>query len=309
MELSPKTSDAKAEDEVIEDEEQDELRPDRLPAAPEETRAEAPEPVSDEMPDELSVEDPEDVPLDEIVPLEAAEADSDEDSSEDAPDTDEPEVAVAEPSEVPSEEAAVEVDAADDGEDDSDPEDPKNAPRLGPGEDLSDEEIAREAAALLFATTEPLRVPRLVELLGRPHPQRVRAALEGLAEQLPASGLPVVLRSIAGRWRLLTDPEMEEVVGRLDKERKPEKLSGAALETLAIVAYRQPVTKAEIEAIRGVQSGPMLRSLVDRTLLRVTGRADVPGSPLLYGTTRDFLERFGLDSLKDLPRDGELTES
>jgi segregation and condensation protein B len=189
------------------------------------------------------------------------------------------------------------------------PEDPAaEPPCFGPGEDLSDEELGREAAALLFASSEPLRIPRLVDLLGQPDPRRVRTLLESLGERLQESGLPIVLRSIGGRWRLLTDPAMGEVVARLDRERKPEKLSGAALETLAIVAYRQPVTKAEVEAIRGVQAGPMLRSLVDRSLLRVTGRAEVPGSPLLYGTTRDFLERFGLDSLKELPRDGELTE-
>ena len=85
-----------------------------------------------------------------------------------------------------------------------------------------------------------------------------------------------------------------------------ERVSPAGLETLAIVAYRQPVTKAEIEAIRGVQAGPVLRSLVDRGLVKVTGRADQPGAPLQYGTTREFLDRFGLASLKELPRDAEL---
>ena len=87
-----------------------------------------------------------------------------------------------------------------------------------------------------------------------------------------------------------------------------ERISPAALETLSIVAYRQPVTKAEIEAIRGVQAGPILRSLVDRGLVRVTGRADVPGHPLQYGTTKEFLDRFALAGLKELPRDGELAE-
>ncbi|MEW6073293.1 MAG: SMC-Scp complex subunit ScpB [Planctomycetota bacterium] len=182
-------------------------------------------------------------------------------------------------------------------------------PATGPGEALSDDELAQEAAALLFASSEPLRVSRLVELLGRPDPRRVRTILEALAARLAASGLPVALRSIAGGWRLLTDPALGDVVARLQAGRKPERISGAALETLAIVAYRQPVTKAEVEAIRGVQSGPLLRTLVDRRLLRVTGRADVPGSPLLYGTTREFLERFGLDRLEDLPRDGELTQN
>jgi segregation and condensation protein B len=107
---------------------------------------------------------------------------------------------------------------------------------------------------------------------------------------------------------MLTEPELAPVIGRLRSEPRPERISAAALETLAIIAYRQPVSKAEIEAIRGVQAGPVLRSLVDRGLVRITGRADLPGQPLLYGTTKEFLERFGLSALKDLPRDGELNE-
>ncbi|MCL4164323.1 UNVERIFIED_CONTAM: hypothetical protein GTU68_058608 [Idotea baltica] len=104
----------------------------------------------------------------------------------------------------------------------------------------------------------------------------------------------------------MTTPEQNESVARLVKARKNEKLSPAGLETLAVVAYRQPVTKADIEAIRGVQCGPMLRNLVDRGLAKVVGRADVPGGPLQYGTTKEFLDRFGMASLKDLPRDAEL---
>jgi len=190
-----------------------------------------------------------------------------------------------------------------------DPADSKAERSLGPGEALSDAELRRAAAALLFASPEPLSERRLVELLERPATGRVREALGGLQEELESSPLPIVLRQIAGGWRLLTDPEAGDVVARLRKEPKPERITSASLETLAIVAYRQPVTKAEVEAIRGVQSGQMLRGLVDRGLVRVTGRADQPGSPLQYGTTRDFLERFGLAALKDLPRDGELAES
>ncbi|MSR61111.1 MAG: SMC-Scp complex subunit ScpB [Planctomycetes bacterium] len=188
---------------------------------------------------------------------------------------------------------------------------PEAAPekaRLGPGEAKNDEQLTRELAVLLFAASEPLSPARLVELLERPAPARVPAALERLGAQLEAAGLPVVLRKIAGAWRLLSDPEFSHVVGRLLAEPKPERISAAALETLAIIAYRQPVSKAEIEAIRGVQAGPVLRSLVDRGLVRISGRADLPGSPLLYATTQSFLERFGLAALKELPRDGELNE-
>jgi len=180
--------------------------------------------------------------------------------------------------------------------------------RLGPGEQKDDAQLARELMVLLFAATEPLTQARLVELLERPAPPRVAAVLEALRAELEAGEQPLVLRKVAGAWRLLTDPEFSHVVNRLRAEPKPERISAAALETLAIIAYRQPVSKAEIEAIRGVQAGPVLRSLVDRGLVRITGRAELPGAPLLYGTTREFLERFGLAALKDLPRDGELNE-
>lgn len=185
---------------------------------------------------------------------------------------------------------------------------PAEKVRLGPGEEKSDEQLRRELVVLLFAASEPLSQPRLVELLERPAPPRVAAALEALQAELEGAGLPLVLRRIAGAWRLLSDPEYGHVVNRLRSEPRPERISAAALETLAIIAYRQPVSKAEIEAIRGVQAGPVLRSLVDRGLVRITGRADLPGQPLLYGTTKEFLERFGLAALKDLPRDGELNE-
>jgi len=179
---------------------------------------------------------------------------------------------------------------------------------LGPGEEKSDDELLREAFVLLFASPDALGPGRLRALLLKPDAKRVAVLLERLAEELRVSSLPIILRRIAGGWRLLTDPEYADVLERLQKDRGPERISAAALETLAIVAYRQPVTKAEIEAIRGVQAGAILRALVDRGLARVTGRADLPGAPLQYGTTKEFLERFGLASLKDLPRDGELAE-
>ncbi len=178
--------------------------------------------------------------------------------------------------------------------------------KLGPGNDLSDEELERRLSALLFASPDPLGVGRLANLLEGPAPARVQAALEALGRRLEASGLPVELREIAGGHQLLSTADVFETVARLAKVRREEKVSPAALETLSVVAYRQPVTKAEIEAIRGVQVGPILRALVDRRLVRVVGRAEVPGQPLLYGTTKRFLETFGLAGLKELPRDSEL---
>ena len=192
-------------------------------------------------------------------------------------------------------------------EDDGALEEAEEPSRAGPGEELEDEALVQQAAALLFASPEPLTVRRLWELLERPRMARVRTALETLSERLAAAPVPITLENVGGRWRLLSDPGQGEVVGRLHKETRPERITSAALETLAIVAYRQPVTKAEVDAIRGVQSGAMLRNLVDRRLIRVLGRADQPGAPLQYGTTREFLERFGLGAVKDLPRDTELT--
>ncbi len=178
----------------------------------------------------------------------------------------------------------------------------------GAGEQLTDEELLQSVAALVFASPDPLSERRLVQLLEGPRLERVRAALETLRQRLESSGLPIELKILAGGATLLTRPELAETVQRLFKVRKNERLSAAALETLAVIAYRQPVTKAEIEAIRGVQAGPMLRTLVDRGFARVEGRADVPGHPLQYGTTRLFLDRFGLASLEDLPRDSELAK-
>ena len=176
--------------------------------------------------------------------------------------------------------------------------------------EITDEELVRLMAGLLFASPEPLPPARIARLVDprrqRVNADRVREALEKLSEQLEGSVLPVQVRMLAGGAQLLTEPEVAAEITRLFSSRKVERMTPAGLETLAVVAYRQPVTKGEIEAIRGVQAGPVLRNLVDRDLIKVTGRADQPGSPLQYGTTREFLERFGLDDLSELPRDPEL---
>ena len=174
------------------------------------------------------------------------------------------------------------------------------------GEQLDDEDLVRHAAALLFASPDPLSLGKLTRLMERPRRGRVKEAIETLERRLIEAGLPFQVRGIRGGWSLMSTPDVGRVVGRLAKGPAVERISAAALETLAVVAYRQPVTKAEIEAIRGVQAGPLLRTLVDRGLIKVTGRADVPGHPLEYGTTKDFLDRFGLMNLEELPRDAEL---
>lgn len=126
----------------------------------------------------------------------------------------------------------------------------------GPGADLTDEQLEERALALLFASPDPLSVGRLVSLLERPPAARVRTAIESIGHRLQSAGLPLQLRGIRGGYMVMTIPEMGEVVGRLARGPAIERISPAALETLSIVAYRQPVTKAEIEAIRGVQVAP-----------------------------------------------------
>ncbi len=226
------------------------------------------------------------------------------DAPEEQPEASEPEAAASESDEAvpaqPTEEASP---VASEGESALAEEE---EPEVGAGELLSDEELERATFALIFASPEPLGTRRLAQQLQGPKLGRVKAALSAISARLAEVGLPLELREIAGGWRFVTAEDMADVVAGLVKARKAEKLSAAGLETLAVVAYRQPVTKAEIESIRGVQCGAMLRNLVDRGLAKVTGRAEVPGHPLQYGTTKEFLDRFGLGSLSDLPRDGEL---
>jgi len=165
----------------------------------------------------------------------------------------------------------------------------------------TEQQLARALMGVLLATREALSFVRLAQVCDRT-PSEVEAGVQCLAKILEEAGLPLDLRIQGERVRLFTAPEVYPLLRRLkEKNQKIERLSPAALETLAVVAYRQPVMRAEIEAIRGVQAGPLLRSLLEHRLLKVVGRADVPGRPLQYGTTQHFLDRFGLASLDDLP--------
>jgi segregation and condensation protein B len=166
---------------------------------------------------------------------------------------------------------------------------------------LPDERLDAIVEALLFACGEAITAARLAEALGGVAARRVKASVERLRRNYQEQNRAFDVLEIAGGYRLYTRPEYHEFVERLDKVREPEKLSAAALETLAIIAYRQPIVRAEIDSVRGVQCGPILRSLMDRKLIRIVGRSDQPGRPLLYGTTKRFLDHFGLESVRDLP--------
>ncbi len=132
------------------------------------------------------------------------------------------------------------------------------------------------------------------------------AAVAGLNEEYERSGRSFRIEQVAGGYRVMTLPQFASVVAAFQGSRMRSTLSHAALETLAIIAYKQPVTRAQLEAIRGVACGEVLRSLIDRRLVTIAGRAEELGRPLLYGTTKQFLETFGLSSIKDLPSIEEL---
>lgn len=153
--------------------------------------------------------------------------------------------------------------------------------------------------ALLFVASEPLSAEQLARVLGVPEGV-VRSALERLMVTYQADDRGLELIEVAGGWQLVTKARFARAVEQLLQPRRPG-LSRAALEILAIIAYRQPITRAEIETIRGVQSEAGLRTLLDRGLIREMGRKDAPGRPILYGTTPLFLRHFGLRDLSDLP--------
>ncbi len=159
--------------------------------------------------------------------------------------------------------------------------------------------------ALLFSSDQPLPLSLMSESLEIPEPELV-PALEQLGREYHDRGSGIELREIAGGWMLVTTAEQAEWVGRLLRGKKKMRLSRAALETLAIIAYKQPVTKMEVESIRGVDSSAVLATLLERSLVTIRGRSKVVGRPLLYGTTQEFLEYFGLRDLSELPRPEEL---
>jgi segregation and condensation protein B len=161
-------------------------------------------------------------------------------------------------------------------------------------------EQKRVVEALILAAHEPLAAARLAQIVPGLGAARARELAVELAADYEREGRGFELVEVAGGFQIRTRAELGEWVQRLEQER-PARLSRAALETLAVVAYRQPVTRAEIDHVRGVDCGPVLRSLLERHLLRIAGHRDVPGRPMLYGTTRRFLELFGLASLEDLP--------
>ena len=166
--------------------------------------------------------------------------------------------------------------------------------------------LAKLLEAALFASARPITTEELATLDPEASPAGVSAALDELREQYDVNGHGVALAEAGGGYQILTRPEYTEAIERAQLAVRPARLSGASLETLAIIAYRQPIGRLEIEEIRGVSVGSVLKSLHERGLIDIVGRGEGLGRPLLYGTTSMFLEHFALRHLGELPRADEL---
>jgi segregation and condensation protein B len=171
--------------------------------------------------------------------------------------------------------------------------------------------------ALLFATDEPLTPKQIIDIFGmleegemprKVSEEMILAYIEELNREYEESGRGFHIIKVAGGYQFATLPKFAVWLGKMVKERSKRKLSVSALETLAVIAYKQPVTKPEIEAIRGVNVDYIMRALLERSMITIVGRAATPGRPLLYGTTREFLKHFGINDLSELPKPREIDE-
>lgn len=188
-------------------------------------------------------------------------------------------------------------------------------------------DLIRIVEAMLFSYQEPLSVEHMARAirenakdiveagdqdaeaaapLAKITEDEVRSAVQALIDQYEKTGLAFTIVERSHGWRLCANPAYADWSRALYPGRKPQRLSLPALETLAIIAYRQPITKAGIEAVRGVSVDTMVQQLIDRGMVKVEGRAELPGKPLLYGTTEGFLDHFGIRSIEDLPNSQEL---
>jgi segregation and condensation protein B len=168
-------------------------------------------------------------------------------------------------------------------------------------EAIAERELKAILEAMLFVSPEPLSLTRLVTVLGDVTKAEIEQVLRSLGDELEQEGRGVRLVEIAGGYRLVTKQEYSTWIKRLDKVKSTAKLSRSALESLAIIAYKQPIVRSEIEEIRGVETSGVVRTLLERKLVRIVGRKEVPGRPIMYGTTKFFLEHFGLNDLAQLP--------
>lgn len=167
---------------------------------------------------------------------------------------------------------------------------------------LNEEELALQVEVALMTTDRAMPAAKLSEILGKVGAKAIHQAVASLNKTYENTGRSFRIEQVANGLQILTLPKYAGVMELLHKTRSAGKLTPAAMETLAIIAYKQPILRVQIEAIRGVASGELVRSLMERRLVKIVGRSEEIGRPMLYGTTKTFLETFGLSSLKDLPK-------
>jgi len=172
---------------------------------------------------------------------------------------------------------------------------------------MDDSEKRRIVEAVILGTPEPLSAQRVAAVVPYAKPAKIKKLVDELNTEYIAQGRAFEIVEVAGGYQVRTLPEFANQLQQIQPQR-PLRLSKAALETLAIVAYKQPVTRGDVEDVRGVDAGAVLRSLLERKLVKLAGHKEVPGRPMLYGTTRRFLEVFSLESLEDLPSLRQLEE-
>lgn len=170
------------------------------------------------------------------------------------------------------------------------------------------EDIKATFEALLFVSHDPITLDKLVSVLEGVPKATLKTTMQTLQAEYDQLGRGLQITEVAGGFVMATRPEQSEAIKRLSKVKPSTKLSRSALESLAIISYKQPITRVEIEKIRGVETSGVLRTLLDQKLIRIVGRQDVPGRPMLYGTGKQFLQRFGLRDLRDLPPLKELKD-
>ncbi len=173
---------------------------------------------------------------------------------------------------------------------------------------MEDQELKSAIEALLFISGSPLSADRLKALFEEASPEQIEAQLAQLRQDYEERGAGIMVAEVAGGYQLATRPENAAWIRKFRTVKTSTRLSRPALETLAIVAYKQPITRAEVETIRGVNIGGIMRNLMERRLVKIVGKKDVPGKPMLYGTTQDFLQYFGLKDLSSLPTLKEFQE-
>ncbi len=172
---------------------------------------------------------------------------------------------------------------------------------------MADVSLKQIIESVLFVSDSPLSLDRLCSILEEFEREEIRAAIDAITADCTSNQRGIELILVAGGYQFRSRPELGDYIRRL-KRAKPARFSPSSLETLAIIAYRQPVTRAEIEYLRGVDSGGILKSLLDKKLIRIIGKKDIPGKPLIYGTTKEFMETFSLKDLASLPTLREIEE-